>query len=338
MSAEPPAREKTARSTGRAAKTALETTRAVLGAGTLLVPAALAPAQTVSLALAAVLFAWCLLLTAAGGTRTAGPTSFVERRLGPRAARAVQTLYFAGFATGQAAIASAAGEFAADGTTAHIVAAAVLTVAAALTQLQMPPWALRFRLAAVLALTAAWWQGLLALDGGTAAALPVLLFAWVGLEYAVPAPDPTPGSIVLRTLGALVVPAALYAVLLSRTPPTTMEQPALGWAAAGVLGTYCLTNLRSAGARLPAIRTCGGATTTGGRQDVERRGALLAAGLALTVLALATAGGWSAADLLLGPGVATAAIYLLLALAAARSRTTRRHRRKLPNREGNSPP
>ncbi|OPG04526.1 hypothetical protein B1R27_24580 [Streptomyces sp. GKU 895] len=86
----------------------------VLGAGVLLLPAALAPAPVgASVVVALVVIIWCLLVAGAGGTAQGGAVGFVRRRLGFRAARAVTGLYFAGFATGQAAVALTAGEFAA---------------------------------------------------------------------------------------------------------------------------------------------------------------------------------------------------------------------------------
>lgn len=301
----------------------MKVTRSVLGAGTLLVPAALGSAPgsaPASLLLAAALCLWCLLLAGAGGTEE-GPASFVARRLGPRAARAVQSLYFGGFAVGQAAVAAAAGEFAAGGGEARVLSFAVLAVAAvaATAGATLPRRAQGVRLAAVLVLVAFWWSGLLALPPSAPAPLYALLlpllFAWVGLEGAVAGRGAARRtgrsgavSVPLRTVGALVPAAALYAVLLAHTPPQGRGSAAVGWVAAALLTTYCLTNLRSAGDRWPAVSPGGD----------PRRGTALASVAALAVLVLAAATDADVAMLLIGPGAATAAIYTVLTVAAIR--------------------
>lgn len=290
---------------------------AVLGGGTLLVPAALAPASGAVLAVAALVYLWCLVLARAGGTQAGGQVAFVHARLGPAAARAVQGLYFAGFAVGQAAVVAAAGEFSADGAAARVTAGAVLAVAAALALLQVKPpvWMLRLRLVMVLVLVGAWWLGWLSLETvwlGPLAVVP-LLFGWVGLEGVVAGPSSTAMRTAGRAAAALAPPVVLYTLLLSHTPPAGAERAAAGYAAAVVLGVYCVTNLSAAGARWPAV-----SRTVAAGEAGTRCGIAIAAVLALVVLVLAGSFDWSVGLLLLGPGAATAAIYTVLAVAAAR--------------------
>lgn len=292
----------------------LGTTGAVLGGGTLLVPAALAPASGAALAVAGLVYLWCLVLARAGGTQAGGQVAFVHARWGPAAARAVQGLYFAGFAVGQAAVVAAAGEFSADGAAARVTAGAVLVVAAALALLQVKPpvWMLRLRLVMVLVLVGAWWLGWLSLETawlGPLAVVP-LLFGWVGLEGVVAGPSSTAMKTAGRAAAALAPPVVLYTLLLSHTPPAGAERAAAGYAAAVVLGVYCVTNLSAAGARWPAVSGTDAAGT--------RCGIAIAAVLAFVVLVLAGSFDWSVGLLLLGPGAATAAIYTVLAVAAAR--------------------
>ncbi|RNG31338.1 hypothetical protein EEJ42_08900, partial [Streptomyces botrytidirepellens] len=140
---------------------------AVAGAGTLLVPAALAGrpgSQTAALAVAVVLLAWHVVVARAGGTRGRGVAGLATEAFGARAGQAAHALYFAGIASGQAAVAGAAGEFAADGRASAAVSAGVLAVAAACAHaglLPGPPRRMRHvavvRLTVVLLLTAAWW-------------------------------------------------------------------------------------------------------------------------------------------------------------------------------------
>lgn len=348
---------------GRAfrAREAVRIGAAGLGAGTLLVPAALsapagpggaAPGRAsagwpvwLSLLVAAALVGWGVLLAGAGGTRERGAAGLAREGLGPRAARAVHGLYVAGIAVGQAALAAAAGDFAADGAASLAVSAAVLVTAAAVAAvveakgLRIPPTLLRLRLAAVPVLAVLWrcFPGLLDLDGrlrggggggglgdarpwavaGVLTALP-LLFAWVGLEGAVPAGGRRsgrgPGALLALAAG-VGAPAVLYAVLLApRTPAPgagTGGTSPVGVVAAVVLGAYCVTNLRSAGAHgAETVRRRGTAT--------PRNGVLLAAAAALAVLAATTAARLPVAVVLLGPGAATAAIYAILAVSAAR--------------------
>ncbi|MFD6417774.1 hypothetical protein [Streptomyces sp. NPDC060194] len=292
---------------------------AVLGAGSLLVPAALAPVPAaVPLGLAAALLGWHLLLTRAGGTVPGGPVAAAGRWGGPRLERALHAVYFGGFACGQAAVAAAAGEFAADGAAARWTALAVLAAGAlgALAGTRPPPLLLRLRLGLVLLLCAAWASGWLALDRpppGTAAALLPLLFCWVGLEATAPAPGPSRGATLRGALYAVLPCALLLTALLARTPPRADTPPLLGAAAAVVLTTYCLTNLASAGARWPAVR---GTARTG--PAASRPGVAVASATALALLAAATAGDWSVGTLLLAPGAATAVVYGALGWAAVR--------------------
>ncbi|MFE2147562.1 hypothetical protein ACFXA3_38535, partial [Streptomyces sp. NPDC059456] len=290
------------------------------------------------IAVAAVLAAWCLLVAAAGGTADSGPVAFVRGRLGPGPTRAVTALYFGGFATGQAAVALGAAQFAAgalgslasagvrgagaaagdSGWRSYAVAAAVLGTAAAYARCAPrppSPAGQRLRLAAVLALAVAWRAlgGPLpgAGTGGWSAPLPAvpLLFGWVGLEGAVPA---LPRRRALGgTLLGIALAAALYAVLLAPQPPAPAAHPvaaaALGLGSAAVCWTYVRTNLRATAARWTEL--------TGG----TRRGGLLGAALiALGALALGRAAHGGLSVLLLGPGAATAALYTVIAVAALR--------------------
>ncbi|MCC0097290.1 hypothetical protein K7B10_21390 [Streptomyces flavotricini] len=296
---------------------------AVLGAGALLLPASLGPrpGPWTWVAVAGVLAGWCLLVAAAGGTEDSGPVAFVRDRLGPGPARTATALYFGGFATGQAAVALGAAEFALgdSGWRAYAVAALVLGSAAAyawcVPRGPSPAWR-RLRLAAVLALAVSWRAlgGPLPGPGGEGwGAFPVavpLLFGWVGLEGAVPA--------VARrralggTLLGIALAAALYAVLagppaVGAQAPTPAAAAALGLGSAALCWTYCRTNLRATAARWTELT---------GR---TRRGGLVAAGLiALGVLALGRAARWDLPVLLIGPGAATAALYTLIAVAAVR--------------------
>lgn len=307
---------------------AARTLGAVLGLGALLLPAALAPvpAPWAGAALAGVLAGWCLLVAAAGGTAGAGPVAFVRDRLGSGPARAVTALYFAGFATGQGAVALAAAGFATGdpGRPAFPVAVAVLVTAAGFAAYRprsLSPRAGRIRLGAVLALAAAWW-----LLGGPEPASPPaadwpvalvavpLLFGWVGLESAVPAlrrrtgsPGAGPGA----TLLGLALAAGLYGVLLRPAGWLAAPHPAvtaaLGLVSAAVCWTYCRTNLQATAARWAEL-------TEGSRRTGAAAGTLIALG-ALGVGHLAH---WGTAVLLIGPGTATAAIYLFIAVAALR--------------------
>ncbi|MFE6842275.1 hypothetical protein [Streptomyces sp. NPDC057686] len=298
---------------------------AVLGAGALLLPAALAPqpGPWTGVALAGVLAAWCLLVAAGGGTADSGPVAFVRDRLGPGPARAATALYFGGFATGQAGVALGAAGFALgdSGWRAYPVAAGVLCSAAAYAWFAprgLSPAGRRLRLAAVLALAVAWrvlggplpgpgtgdragWAALLA-------AVP-LLFGWVGLEGAVPA------AARRRALGGtllgIALAAALYCVLLgpppAPSPPPPAAATALGLGSAALCWTYCRTNLQATSARWTELT---------GR---TRRGGVVAAALiALGALALGGAAHWDLPVLLLGPGAATAVLYALIAVAAVR--------------------
>ncbi|MFI6148512.1 hypothetical protein [Streptomyces sp. NPDC051109] len=307
---------------------------AVLGAGALLLPAALSPqpGPWTGIAVAGVLAGWCLLVAAAGGTEDSGPVAFVRDRLGPGPARAATALYFGGFATGQACVALGAAEFTPlgdSGWRTYAVAAGVLCSAAAYAwrvPRGLSPAGRRLRLAAVLALAVSWrvlggplpgpgtdgWAG--GRTGGwTGAALLAavpLLFGWVGLEGAVPA-LPRRRALGGALLG-IALAAALYAVLLG--PPATAAQTAppaaaaaLGLGSAALCWTYCRTNLQATAARWTELT---------GR---TRRGGLAAAGLtALAVLAVGRAARWDLPVLLIGPGAATAALYTLIAVAAVR--------------------
>ncbi|WP_406183540.1 hypothetical protein [Streptomyces sp. NBC_01006] len=303
---------------------------AVLGAGALLLPAALGtrPGPWTGVAVAGVLAGWCLLVSAAGGTEDSGPVAFVRDRLGPGPARAATALYFGGFATGQAGVALGAAEFALgdSGWRAYAVAFGVLCSAAAYAWCVphgLSPAGRRLRLAAVLALAVSWRAlgGPLPGPGGEGwgaflVAVP-LLFGWVGLEGAVPA---LPRRRALGgTLLGIALAAALYAVLLA--PPATAAQApppaaaaALGLGSAALCWTYCRTNLHATAARWTELT---------GR---TRRGGLVAAGLiALAVLALGRAARWDLPVLLIGPGAATAALFTLIAVAAVRRPRPQEH-------------
>ncbi|MFE6685077.1 hypothetical protein ACFVFQ_01225 [Streptomyces sp. NPDC057743] len=315
-----------------ALRTALGIVNAVLGAGTLLLPVALAPlahSGAVSLVVAGALLVWSLLIGFAGGTRGSGPAGFVRARLGPRTTNVVHGLYFGGFAVGQAVVVGAAGQFVADGPAAAALGAVLLCLAAALAAAGVTPSpAVRTaRLVATLALALVWWlyPGTFGLDPGRspfgAAALiavPVL-FAWVGLEGSLPALRSARAATTWGVALGLVGAAALYGVLL--TPPGSQAlgppalHSALAWVAAVVLGMYCLTNLRAVGARWHTLRS--GPAEPGDRGP-GRPGIAVAVVLAGAALGLAAAFHWSLAVLLLGPGTATAAIYAVLAVAALR--------------------
>ncbi|MFF3323009.1 hypothetical protein [Streptomyces sp. NPDC002889] len=310
---------------------------AVAGAGTLLVPAALAGrpgTEAAALAVALVLLAWHVLIARAGGTRGRGAAGLVADVYGPRAGRAVHACYFAGIACGQAAVAGAAGEFAADGRAAGAVAAGVLAVAAgsAAAGLLPGPRGRRLRLAAVLLLTAGWWTlpGLLSLDGrlpdggawGAAATL-VVLFAWVGAEGDVPPLPRGRAGALVRLLRGPAVAASLLALLLAAPRPGPDAAPAAaaaGTAAALVLTAYCVTNLAACGARWSLLARREDAP---GAARSSRTGVWAAAAIAAAVLSLARAFHLPAATLLLLPGAATAAILTLPAAAALHRRRVR---------------
>ncbi|MFB7630282.1 hypothetical protein ACFC0M_04945 [Streptomyces sp. NPDC056149] len=316
-----------------ALRTALGIMNAVLGAGTLLLPVALAPlahSGAVSLVVAGALLVWSLLIGAAGGTRGSGPAGFVRARLGPRTTNVVHGLYFGGFAVGQAVVVGAAGQFVADGPAAVALGVVLLCLAAGLAAAgaNLSPAVRTARLVATLALALVWWlfPGTFGLDPGRspfgAAALiavPVL-FAWVGLEGSLPALRSPRAATTLGVVLGLVGAAALYGVLLNPPGSAALGPPAvrsaLAWAAAVVLGTYCLTNLRAVGARWNTLRS--GPGEAGAARGPGRPGIVVAVALAGTALGLAAAFHWSIAVLLLGPGTATAAIYAVLAVAALR--------------------
>ncbi|MFF5447387.1 hypothetical protein [Streptomyces sp. NPDC012888] len=349
---------------------AARTLAAVLGLGTLLLPAALAPAvhPWTAAALAGALALWCLLVAAAGGTESGGteyggPPEFVRARFGPGAARGVRGLYFAGFATGQAAVALAAGQFLAAALAAAglpglpgllggdsgwdavpavgspgaavgspvaagwtvAAGAAVLVLAAARATVRpapaagVPSAARRLRPAAALGLAGAWW-----LLGGAPLAAPAdwaqpllavpLLFGWVGLESAVPGRRTALGG----TLLGLGLAAALYGLLL-RPAGNPAAAPAaavavLGLASAALCSVYCVSNLRAAGGYWAACTGLPGGT-----------GVPAAAVLALGAL-VALPSHHGVAALLLGPGTATAAIFLFTVSAALRRPRTEESR------------
>ncbi|WP_329336915.1 hypothetical protein OG866_21290 [Streptomyces sp. NBC_00663] len=285
---------------------------AVLGAGALLLPAALAPVPAGwAVVVALVVIIWCLLVAGAGGTAQGGAVAFVRRRLGFRAARVVTGLYFAGFATGQAAVALTAGRFAARlWGDAFLWSVAVLLAAATWATYRPRPLSTpvrRLRLAAVLAAAGGWWA-LGGVPDATAswwAVLP-LLFGWVGIESAVPAGPAPQRTALAGTLLGVTCAAALYAVLL-RPPAPLADLPLAPLAALSVLvlALYCRTNLQATGARWHELTS---------RPQAE--GAAGAATLALGTLTLAHLTGVSAAGLLLLPGTATAAILTVVACAA----------------------
>ncbi|MGW0393165.1 hypothetical protein ACWDYJ_20155 [Streptomyces sp. NPDC003042] len=316
----------------------------VLGLGALVLPAALAPAPApwAGPALAAVLAGWCLLVAASGGTAAAGPVAFVRDRLGAAPARAVTALYFAGFATGQAAVALAAAEFALGdsgwnvsggdsgwnfgtdsgwnfGTGGVLTLAVALLVTAAAHAAYRPgvlsPAARRIRLGAVLALAAAWWLLGRPAETGPADWPPALLvvpllFGWVGLEAAIPSLRRSPARLGGTLLG-IALAAGIYGVLLRPGGWLPSPHPAvlavLGLASAAVCWTYCRTNLLSTGVRWGELTT-----------RPRRTGVLPGTLLALATLLLGHLAGWGTAALLVGPGTATAAIYLFIAVAALR--------------------
>ncbi|MFD3538831.1 hypothetical protein ACFWUQ_04940 [Streptomyces sp. NPDC058662] len=332
---------------------------AVLGLGVLVLPAALAPADpwTVTV-LAGGLACWCLLVAASGGTARAGPVAFVRDRLGPAPARAVTALYFGGFATGQAAVALAAAEFAAgrpgwgggsdsgwgnssfdeSGWGVFALAAAVLATAAghaAYTPYPLSAGARRLRLGAVLGLAAAWWL----LGRPTAAPsdwAPVLLtvpllFGWVGLESAVPALRQTGGSGPRPVSGPEAGPAGtappaqhfgatLLGLVLAAGLYGLLLRPA-GWLPAPHPAVLLVLGLASAAVCWTYCRT--NLLATGARWSEltaagQRAGILAGAAVALAALLLARLAGWGTPALLIGPGTATAAIYLFIAVAAVR--------------------
>ncbi|MBE8471369.1 hypothetical protein [Streptomyces justiciae] len=305
-----------ARALGAAGSRALV---AVLGAGVLLLPAALAPAPVGwSVVVALVVIIWCLLVAGAGGTARGGAVGFVRRRLGFRAARVVTGLYFAGFATGQAAVALTAGEFAARVSgDAFVWAVAALLAAATWATYRPRPLSTpvrRLRLAVVLATAGGWW----ALGGAPDATaswwvLLPLLFGWVGIESAVPAGAVPQRTALAGTLLGVTAAAALYAVLL-RPPAPLADLPLapLALLSALVLALYCRTNLQATGARWHELT---------GRPQAE--GTATAATLALVTLTLAHLAGGTTAVLLLLPGSATAAILAVVAVAAVRTLTNR---------------
>jgi amino acid efflux transporter len=337
--------------------TAVRVASAVLGAGTLLIPTAFVGsggAPLVSLVTAGCLLCWCLLIAAAGGSTDGGSVEFVRARLGDRAATALVAMYFAGFVVGQAAIATAAGGFAAQAAAplsaagsarcaalAAAAAAAVLVAAAvaAARGVTLPPTGQRLRLACALVLAGAAWlrPDLVASAGGSATgallvALPVL-FAWVGLESSVPGlrcdgAGAGSGGNVAAALGAVVAVAALYATLLAPLPvaqsgPSTavpVARAVFGVVAATVCGVYCLTNLRAMSTQVARLR----GVWTPGDTAVPSAGVAVAASAALAVLAVGTAAGLGVGALLLGPGAMTAAIYLVMAAAALRPIRARR--------------
>jgi amino acid efflux transporter len=292
----------------------VRTLAAVLGAGALLLPAALAPVPAgYSVLVAVVVVAWCVLIGAAGGSER-GSVSVVRRRLGAGPARAVTALYFAGFATGQAAVALTAGEFAARlRGDAFLWAVVVLLTAAAVATYRPRPLSTpvrRLRLAAVLVAAGGWWA-----LGGTpdASAAPwtllPLLFGWVGVESAVPDVRRHRPAFAGTLLGVLAA-AALYAVLLRPPAPLTdLPQEPLALLSALTLWLYCRTNLQATGARWHELT---------GRPVPE--GTATATTLALVTLTLAHLAGGTTAVLLLLPGIATAAILAAVACAAVRNR------------------
>ncbi|MFK0291995.1 hypothetical protein ACIQU6_16185 [Streptomyces sp. NPDC090442] len=315
-----------------ALRTALGIVNAVLGAGTLLLPVALAPlahSGAVSLVVAGALLVWSLLVGSAGGTRGSGPAGFVRARLGPRTTHVVHGLYFGGFAVGQAVVVGAAGQFVADGPAAVALGLALLCLAAALAAagVHLSPAVRTARLVATLALALVWWlfPGTFGLDPGRSPfgvaaliAVPVL-FAWVGLEGSLPALRSSRAATTLGVVLGLVGAAALYGVLLNPPGSGALGPPAarsaFAWAAAVVLGMYCLTNLRAVGARWNTLRS---RPAEPGARGPGRPGIVVAVVLAGAALGLAAAFHWSIAVLLLGPGTATAAIYAVLAVAALR--------------------
>ncbi|MBD0744120.1 hypothetical protein [Streptomyces sp. CBMA152] len=266
---------------------------AVLGLGVLLLPEALGRVPPVTgLVLATVLAGWCVLVARVGGTSADGPVAFVRARLGGRSARAVNALYFAGIATGQAAVALGAGRFV--GREPYVVAVAVLAVGAVWT----PPGVVcRVRLWLVLGAAAVWWLCGPANPGSPTAGWPAvvvavpLLFGWVGLEGVV-------GVRLGSVLGAVAVAAVLYALVLHPPGRVLPVPPGLGVASAVLCLLYCCTNLRATGVRWAELT---------GRRASRVPGAVLALGALATGLPLPV--------LLLGPGLATAAIFLFVAFS-----------------------
>ncbi|WP_444538750.1 hypothetical protein [Streptomyces sp. BR1] len=273
---------------------ATRTLGAVLGLGVLLLPEALGRVPPVTgLVLAVVLAGWCVLVARAGGTSAGGPVAFVRTRLGAGPARAMNALYFAGIATGQAAVALGAGRFV--GREPYVVAVAVLAVGAVWT----PPGVVgRVRLWLVLGVAGVWClsggpaNSSSATAGWSAAVVAVpLLFGWVGLEGVV-------GTRLGGALGAVAVAAVLYAVVLHPPGRLLPVPPGLGAMSAVLCLLYCCTNLRATGARWAELS---------GRRASRVPGAVVALGALATGLPLPV--------LLLGPGLATAAIFLLVAFS-----------------------
>jgi GNAT superfamily N-acetyltransferase len=320
----------------------------VLGAGALLVPTAFAGAGNaplVSLAVAGCLVLWSLLMSASGGSTAGGSVGFVRARLGDGAGTGLTAMYFAGFVVGQAAIAMAAGAYAARaaapllsgryaGPVAVVAGMAVLALAAggAIGGVPFSSAARRVRLTCALALAVAGWlrPDLLPptddpVSGALLIALPVL-FAWVGLEGAIPGTG-SGWRMPAASLCAVPAVAVFYAVLLA--PSATAPRETSGVAALPVLyglsamvvcASYCLTNLRAMGAQATRLRHF----RSPAEREASKAGIAVAFAAACAVLTLAHVARWGVATLLLGPGAMTAGIYLVMALAALRPMRTPR--------------
>ncbi len=294
---------------------------------------------------------WCLVIGAAGGTERSGPIAFVRERLGPRAATAGTAMYLGGFVVGQAAIALAAGAYAAHALArfaaagprsngvpfmAYPIGASVLLTAAVLAWrgVALSAHARRVRLIMVLALAWSCWlrPDLLTDVAGVGHSVQdvlqlglLMLFAAVGMESAVPASAettaPTRRMLIGAVAGGIAVVGAVYAVPLQPLPATDgpvsagteVTRALLGLLAAAVCGAYCLTNLRAAAGFLGELRAVRSKVL-----EAERPATSVwwPAGAALLVLGLAAARGWDSGTLLTGPAVMTLAIYSTMLFAA----------------------
>jgi amino acid efflux transporter len=326
----------------------------VFGAGLLLVPpmvaglagAAAPAAWLVHLAVGSAFSLALGLFAHAGGV----PRSIAQvtgAALGRRAGRTVLALYLTGFTVGQAAIALAAGGFAAvgagsAGTRGAVVAGCLLlaaATAAAALGIRLTDRGRRLRLAVTAALAVygcarpGWFAAAHLLPDRPhwfAWAVFLAFFAGVGWESSTRiAPGLASRRQVTRAvaLGATLVGlgyVGLALLLRARSPTASMAPDGLdrvaALAAAAVLAGYCLTNLPAAGRFALALRPAAAGTPAGAvRPPVVPMVLVGTVGIGLVLLA-ATAG-WTPARLLVGPCLATWAGYLLAMLGTARAGT-----------------
>jgi amino acid efflux transporter len=325
----------------------------ILGAGLLLAPPVVAglagpaapAAWLIHLGLGAA-FSMALGLHAQARGR---PTSIAEltgAALGGWGERAVLASYFGGFTVGQAAIALAAGHFAAVGfgwsqpaaaAAAGCVLLAVATLGAA-AGIQLDDRARRCRLAATAALAGygcarpEWFAAVHLLPDGVrrwfTGAVFVAFFAGVGWESSARIGPSVAGR--RRLIGAVLLGAALVgcaylglALLLQVRSAGAVGLPdglldrALALAAAATLALYCMTNLTAAAGLARALRARSTAGTAGPGRVGRTVPPVGAASIGLVVLAAII--GWSPGQLLIGPCLATCTGYLLAGVATARA-------------------